>query len=343
MKLLHPFRLINKITAWLTCVLCISALSICTLCSCRSIPQKNTYSQVGFYYDTVIKITLYDCESKSSAQEILSNCMETASFYENLFSPTIEGSDIWNINHSHGAVTTVHADTASLLQSALDYARLSEGIVDPTIGSLTQLWNFGSENEGILPKDTDITTALSHVNYHCLEITENQIRLSDPEAQLELGFIAKGFIADKLKAQLLSDGISSATISLGGNIVTVGAKPDGSPFHIGIQDPFASTGTPILEVDSTDSSIVSSGNYERYFEKDGKRYHHILSSQTGYPSQSGLAQVTILHEDSTLCDAFSTYCFLLGYEKSALLLKQYPEIQAVFITEGGDIQYINFY
>lgn len=312
------------------------------LSGCQQAARNNSFSDTGFYYDTVITITLYGFRDEQSAQPLLRQCMELADYYEKLLSPNIPESDIWNLNHSRGAKVLVNSDTASLLSSATEYARLYDGLVDPTIGTLSQLWNFGSANQGIVPTEAEITTALSHVNYNNLEISGNYITLNDPEAQIDLGFIAKGFIADKLKEYLQSEGVTSALINLGGNVLTIGNKPDGTPFRIGIQKPFAQTGTSALTLEASDSSIVSSGNYERYFEKDGQFYYHILSTETGYPAKTELSQVTILCESSTQCDAFSTLCFLLGYEKSASLLEKYPDVRAVFITEGGELLYVNF-
>ena len=299
-----------------------------------STPLKTT----GFYFDTIISVTLYD----EAEEHLLDECMELADYYEKLLSPNIEGSDIWNINHSGGDFVTVNEDTLSLLNTALDYARLSDGLVEPTIGTLSQLWNFGSDNQEIVPDKEQIEEALSHVDYHLVAIQGNQVKLNDPDARLELGFIAKGFIADKMKEFLLSEGVTSGLINLGGNVLTIGTRPDGTPFRIGIQKPFDGSGTPALTLDLSDTSVVSSGNYERYFIKDGKLYHHILSSSTGYPVESGLSQVTILSSSSVDGDALSTLCFILGYEKAASLLENYPDIRAVFITEDGQLLYVNF-
>ncbi len=237
---------------------------------------------------------------------------------------------------------TVDEDTLRLLQIALEYARLSDGVVDPTIGGLSMLWNFGSDNQEIIPKQQMIDEALSHVDYQSVMIDGNQITLTDPDARLELGFIAKGYIGDKLKEYLISQGVTSALINLGGNVVALGHKPDGTPFRIGIRDPFEGHGSTALTLDITDKSVVSSGNYERYFEKDGKLYHHILSTDTGYPAESGLSQVTILTSDSVDGDALSTLCFILGYEKAVSFLENFPEVQAIFIAEDGNISYVNF-
>ena len=300
--------------------------------------QSTPVSDTGFYFDTVITITLYEEDSKS----LLDECMALAGHYEALLSPTVEGSDVWKINANPGTFITVDKDTLSLLQEALSYAEVSDGMVTPSIGALSSLWNFGSDCPQMVPESQAIQNALAHIDYHSIEIQGSRVRLNDPEAVIDLGFIAKGFIADKMKEFLLSKGVTSALINLGGNLVAVGSKPDGTPFKIGIQKPFASSGTAALTLDLTDISVVSSGNYERYFEKDGRLYHHILSAETGYPVENELSQVTILSPDSTQADALSTLCFILGYEKAVRLLENYPDVQAVFITEDGQILYYHF-
>lgn len=300
--------------------------------------KKKELRATGFYFDTVITVTLYE----NGSQQLLDECMELAGYYEQLLSATVEGSDVWRINHSGGQPVTVDQDTLTVLETALFYAELSEGAVDPTIGSLSSLWNFGSQQKEIVPSPTSIEEALSHVDYRLLSLEGRQVTLKDPQARIDLGFIAKGFIGDQIREFLLSKGVSSALINLGGNVVAIGCRPDGSPFRIGIQKPFAAAGTPALTLDLSQTSVVSSGNYERYFIKDGQLYHHILSPHTGYPAQSGLSQVTILSASSVDGDALSTLCFILGCEKAARLLENYPDIQAVFITEDGDIRSVHF-
>ena len=299
-------------------------------------PRREPVTATGFYYDTVITITLY----KGGNEELLNQCMELAEYYENLLSAQKEGSEIWQINHSGGSSVTVSDDTLLLLSTALSYARLSDGMVDPSVGALSSLWNFGSGNQEILPDDGQIRDALKHVDYTGIKIDGNQVSLSDPESHIDLGFIAKGFIGDRMKEFLLSEGVSSAIINLGGNVVTINERPDGTPFRIGIQKPFSSAGVSALTLEISDTSIVSSGNYERYFYKDDVLYHHILSTRTGYPADTGLSQVTIVCQNAADADALSTLCFLLGYEKAAALLQEnFPDVQAIFITQDGEILY----
>lgn len=256
-------RLILIITLALSCI-------VWTGCARNTTPISRT----DFYFDTVIQITLYDTDDES----VLDGCFSLAEKYENLFSATKEGSDVWNINHAGGKTVTVSEETAALLVTAADYANTTEGVIDPTIRPLSELWHFGSNGEAHVPEDNEIKEALSHVSYDAIrfgvapsdetgESVYRTVTLTDKKAAVDLGFIAKGYIADKMKAYLLSQGVKSACISLGGNVLAIGEKPDGSPFRIGIQEPFAESGKSLDTVEIRDTSVVTSGIYERCFYK----------------------------------------------------------------------------
>lgn len=308
---------------------------VCFLSGCQpASPQP--VSRTAFYLDTVITITIYDI-SPSEGEKLLDQCMTLVENYENILSKTIEGSDVWNINHSAGVPVTVHEDTASLLSTSWDYAAQYGGVIDPAIGTLTDLWDFSEASNHLVPSPDEITEALSHVSYTNIILSGNQVTLADPECRIDLGFIAKGYIADRLREYLLSQHVDSAIINLGGNVLTIGTKPDGTPFQVGIQNPFDDRGTTALVLSVTNCSVVSSGNYERYFEVDHILYHHILSTKNGYPADSGLSQVTILSANSVDGDALSTLCFILGYEKSRVLIDSLPDVEAVFIFESGEL------
>ena len=287
----------------------------------------------GFYFDTVITITLYDKQDDA----LLDECFALAEFYENMLSKTRESSDVWNINHGKGKPVAVSSETLKVLRCALSYAALSEGKADPTIGPVTELWDFSSDSDASVPALDDLHEALSHVGYENILIDGNQVCLSDPQAQIDLGFIAKGYIADRMKDYLLSQGVKSATINLGGNVLAIGSRPDGSPFRIGIQKPFAPEGTVALALPVSDLSVVSSGIYERYFEKNGIIYHHILDTKTGYPVQNNLLEVTILSQSSMDGDALSTTCFLLGSEDGMALIESLENTEAVFLMSDGSV------
>lgn len=301
--------------------------------------------RTGFYFDTVIQITLYDTEDET----ILDGCFALAEKYENLFSATKEGSDVWNINHGNGETVTVSEETVALLVMAADYANATEGAVDPTIRPVSELWHFGSDREAKVPEDAAIQEALSHVSCDAIrfgtapaektgESVYRTVTLTDPEAAVDLGFIAKGYIADKMKEYLLSQGVKSACISLGGNVLAVGEKPDGSPFRVGIQEPFAETGKSLATIEIRDTSVVTSGIYERcFYDEDGVLYHHVLDTATGYPVDNELASVTIICPSSVRADALSTSCLCLGLEEGRRLLDAEKDVAYLLIMKDGTL------
>ena len=292
-------------------------------------------SKSGIYFDTVITITLYsDAHSK-----FLDECFVLAEKYEKLFSKTVETSDVYKINHSNGEPTVVDSETIYLLEKALSYAEMTDGLIDPTILPLSDLWNFG-ENDTV-PDTFDIAYALSNVGYEnvILDKEANTVTLTNPNAGIDLGFIAKGYIADKMKEYLISEGVESALINLGGNILTLGSKPDGSAFVLGIQEPFKTGESTIPNVSITDKSLVTSGVYERCFYENDILYHHILDTQTGYPVDNDLWGVTILSDSSMEGDAYSTICICLGLEDSLELIEKTEGVEALFITEDMELYY----
>lgn len=203
---------------------------------------------------------------------------------------------------------------------------------------LYSLWDFNSEAPAV-PDAAAIADAVSHVNYKNIMIRDNTVRLLDPYARLDVGAIAKGYIADRLRDYLEEEGIHHALIDLGGNIIAMGSKLDGSDYNIGIQEPFAKTGTPVTSVKLSDKTIVTSGVYQRYFKDGDKIYHHILDPSTGYPCENNLYSVTIITDSSLTADALSTTCFLLGYDKGMNLVNQLDNVDAVFITNDDQIHY----
>lgn len=322
-------------TRYLFCVLCIlSTLFFLDGCAVSREPVTRT----GFYFDTVIQVTIYD----AAKEDCLDECMKLAEKYEKMFGQTIEGSDIWEINHSGGRPVQVSAQTALLLKTALSYSELTDGRIDPTIETVSVLWNFHVDDEmlsGRLPDPPLLEQALGHVDYHNLIIEGNTVTLSDPESRISLGFLAKGFIADQMKEYLLSKEVESAIINLGGNLLAVGSRPDGTPFQFGIQMPFEAQGSVIAVLSVSDRSAVSSGVYERYFYQNDVLYHHILNPDTGYPVQNGLLGVTILTDSSMTGDALSTACFVLGPDEGMQLIESMEDTEAVFITDDYALHY----
>lgn len=318
-------------------ILLITAALLITYFSIPDYKKADVKSSQGFYFDTYIDISLYDYPSYEEADRILNECFSICKRYEDLFSRIRPGTDIYKINSAGTSFVNVDPEVIYLLKETIKAAQISDGEADPTIGALSDLWKIGHEDFS-LPSPEEVNSALLSVNYKNIIIENNSVRLTDPSARLDLGFAAKGYAADKVKEYLLSQNISSAVINMGGNILTIGTRPDGKEFTIGIKDPINPSGPPIRVEKVNDLSVVSSGNYERYSEYENKRYHHILSTKNGYPADSGLSQVTIIGKSSLVCDELSTICFILGYEKgSEFLDKYYPDYEAVFVDLEGNL------
>lgn len=305
---------------------------IVMLLSGCAVTSQEPISKTGFYFDTVITITIYD----SDKEDLLEQCFSYCDAFEKQISRTIETSEVSRVNAAKGQPVEVSETTLELIKKGIEYGDLTDGAFDITISPLSELWDF-KNNPGTVPSDNEIFEALSHVNYESIIIEGNAVALTDPDAAIDLGGIAKGYIADKLKEYLLGEGVQSALINLGGNILTIGEKPNGTAFNIGIQRPFDEQNTTIASVAVRNSSVVTSGSYERYFETDDKIYHHILNTQTGYPCDNGLLSVTILSDKSVDGDALSTACFALGLEDGQKLIDSMQNVEAIFVTEEYQI------
>ena len=289
-----------------------------------------------FLLNTFVTISVYDSDDET----LLDGAMDLCREYENRFSKTIEGSEIYQLNHRspEETVFSLSSDTASLIEEGLFYSRLSDGGYDLTVEPLSSLWDFTS-GQNVIPPKEDIETAAAKVGYENLALEGNTLTFLSPDTTLDLGSIAKGFIADRLKEYLVSQGVESAIINLGGNVLCIGSQPDGEPFRIGIQKPFASHNETVGFVEIDDASVVSSGVYERCFTADGKNYHHLLDPRTGYPYDNGLISVVIICPESVDGDALSTTCFSLGLEKGMELLDSTEDAAGIFITEDYELHF----
>lgn len=295
---------------------------------CAGSSEDQPLSRSGLFLDTAVTITLY--HTRDSA--LLDACFEQIDKLEQQLSRTVEGSDIWNINHAGGQPVTVSEETAALIRTSLDFAEKTNGALDITIAPASSLWDFHTETPA-LPDAAALEEAVSHVGWETVECEGNTVRLTDPQAALDLGAVAKGYIADRLADSLREAGVASALIDLGGNIYALGDR-DGRPWRIGVRDP---DGGEALAATAQvqDGSVVTSGIYERGFDLDGRRYHHILDPQTGWPVDNGLASVTIVCESSFMADALSTSCFVLGEEKGLALVETLDGVEVLFIRRDG--------
>ena len=263
----------------------------------RAVPSQ---SRSGLLLDTTVTITVYH----SQPAPILDACFRQIADFERLFSRTLEGSDVWNLNHAQGQPVTVSEETARLLRLALDYADKSDGALDVTIAPVSSLWDFKAADPAV-PAAEELKRAAAHVNWKNLRLEGRTAQLLDKEM----------------------------AVNLGGNIVALGDK-NGKAWQVGIQSPFDEEAlAATLEV--RDKTVVTSGTYERSFRKNGVLYHHILDPRTGEPVRNGLASVTILADGSMIADALSTACFVLGETKGMELIAATPEAEALFIRKDG--------
>ena len=314
------------------------------LTGCPGIGVRSPLTYNGLYFDTVISITIYEYPG-SSSESILAECERICSHYDLLLSPDNSGSDIYRINHADTYPVKVDPDTAEAIRLGIHYGELSDGMVDITAGRLIELWDINGQtgtDDPHIPSEEEIHEALSTVDYRGVSVLEDEagqcyVNLDNPDSGLELGCIGKGIIADKLDKALRDLGVTSAIINLGGNVTDIGHKPGGAPFRVGIQYPFKAPGETIAMTDAYDTSVVSSGVYERYFTLDGKNYHHIFDLRTGYPADSGVLGVTVRCASSADADALSTLFLILGTDESIRLAETMPDTEIMLIDEGYNI------
>ena len=306
-------------------------LSALVMFSCSSCSQdEQPLSETEYLLNTFCTVTLYDKSDESILQQAMQLCRE----YEQKFSRTIDGSEIDRINKNAPSSVEVSPETVELLQKAIDYGALTGGLFDVTTGTLSSLWNFRSASPQ-LPDAEKIGLAVETVDYHNIIIDGTTVALTQPDAEIDLGGIAKGYIADRLKEFLEEQGVQKAVINLGGNVLTIGAKSETEKWKVGIRQPFAEEGRIIGYVEVEGMSVVTSGIYERSFVLDGTLYHHILNPFTGYPVENGLSAVVVISDQSVDGDALSTSCLLLGKEKGMELIEGLPNTEAIFLTDEG--------
>ncbi len=329
------------------------AVVICTLSGCQTAPSnaisaENTiattgdapqksdqlYREQAYYLYTQVEITTYGKLEQAVYQEIWSELDRL----DHLLSMRDEKSEIAKINASAGLnPVKISGEVFNLIKQALDYSVISNDF-DISIGSLVQLWGIGTENARV-PAKAEIEQALSTIDYRNIVLNENKqtVLLKQKNMAIDLGSIAKGYAANLTKQILLKHGIDRAIINFGGNILTIGDKANGTAWRVGIQTPDEARGSYLGVLKLNDNSVVTSGNYERFFEKNGKRYHHILSTKTGYPVDNELASVSIIASDSMVCDALSTLIFIKGVENGLAIIEAMPDAEAILITKDKKV------
>ncbi len=308
----------------------IFALCLCVaLCGCAA--QQPVTAQ-SFALDTFISVRILrggDAQDAEAALRRVDEC-------EALLSAHRAGSDVSRVNASLGEEVEVDALTAQVLDSALGIAEASGGALDVTLMEVSRLWDYKRETP-VLPAQTDIEAALAVSGGNAVSVKGN---LARAQAQLDLGAVAKGAIGDEAAQVLRERGVKSALLNLGGNILTVGDKPDGSPWRVSIEDPGGGAAVGTLSFHGS-ASVATSSGAQRFIEVDGQRYHHILDPKTGWPTDSGLTSVTVLAPDGLTADALSTAIFVMGEDAAADMLEaRYPQVTAVMLRKDGSLRVI---
>ena len=289
-------------------------------------PNKKT-TGIGFYFDTVVSLSLWGAP-EGLMDEIWAACAR----YEQLLSKTIDASDVSRINNAMGQTVTVNPETWEILRRAKEISAQTGGAFSITIAPVTALWSFTDTVTNMVPTDEARLKMLPLVDDQKIALGENNTVTLPAGMEIDLGGIAKGYIADKV-ADIIREKAYAGIVSLGGNVYTVGKKPDGSAFSVGIKDPHNPAASKAI-IYTGDGTVVTSGTYERGFSFGGERFHHILDPKTGWPSQSDLVSATFVMDSSMTADALATACIVIGSEKSLALAKEL-QLDAMFIDKDG--------
>ena len=304
------------------------SLSACS--TSKTSPTKETRTDI---LGTVISITIYG----DADQAIFDEAFAIVSDIDARMSANRQDSEISAIGRESGNhAVLISDDTYELIERAVGFSELCDGAFDITVGSVMELWKTG-ETFNTRPEDSEISRLLPLVDYRDIILSDGGVMLAEEGMKLDLGAIAKGHACDAVMEYLKAQGVETALLDFGGNIYTFGKKPDGSPWKLGIRSPIIGETGIVCAVTVRDKSVVTSGGYERYFEKGGTVYHHLLDPKTGYPADSGIISMTIIDESSARADALSTACFVLGLEKGLALLESLPGSEGIFILSDKSI------
>ncbi|MGT2832028.1 FAD:protein FMN transferase [Streptococcus halotolerans] len=322
-------------------------ISVLTLLGCQKVVNdknslpivKNPETRTEALLHTVVQLSIYHEHQEKAMDEAIDYIKEM----EKLLSTNLEGSDINNINQAAGKkAVKVDPRTFEIIEAAQAMSRESNGKFDISIGAVTNLWRIGDDAARV-PSDDEIKKALPYINYKDIQLDkEKKTVYINKGMTLELGAISKGYIADGVKKRFKKRHITTAIINLGGNVLTMGESPKNSKgWNIGVQNPDEVRGETVGSVYVKDSSVVTSGVYERYIEKDGQKYHHIMDPKTGYPVDNDISGVTVFTKTSLQGDELSTSLFLLGIKDGLKLIDSMDGVEAVFIDKENGIHSSN--
>ncbi len=316
---------LHKISAFGTVL-----LLLLTGCADRNSSQR-TIKDV-WAMDTYMTLTAYG----NNAENTLGKAEEKINELDTLLSVTSEKSDIWRINNSGGEPVEVSDDTAQIIRSAIEYGDRT-GTLDVTIYPVLKEWGFTTQ-EYKIPDSEILDSLLENVDYSEIQLDGNTVSVPE-DYMIDLGSLAKGYTGDKVIEELRENGVKSAIVSLGGNVQSLGNKPDGSQWTVAVKNPFfPDENMCILSIG--EKAVITSGNYERFFTgEDGNNYWHIIDKADGYPADNGLVSVTIIGDSGIMCDALSTALFIAGTEQAQEYWRTNGGFDMVLVTDDGRIIY----
>jgi len=318
----------------LVCALAALALCVSALAGCQK--DLKLVEATTFAMDTVMSFTLYGGWDREKTKETRDWMIERLAWFDELLSATDENSDVSQVDRAAGQPVELNDLTAELLSQALALCEVTGGALDITAYPAVKAWGFTTEEHRV-PSPDELAELAERIDYTAVRLEGNTVTLPDG-MELDLGAVAKGYAGDKTAATARASGITSALLNLGqSTIVAVGAKPGGAPWRIGLQDPAGEGYLGVVEL--TDQAMGTSGGYQRFFERDGVTYWHILDPDTAAPARSGLASATVVSPSALTCDGLSTALFVMGLEEGTQFWRDHPELgfEAIFITEEGGI------
>ena len=296
--------------------------------SSKSFPAP--YDKEVFALDTFINLRLYS----ENAEEQAKLAEDRITELEDILSVTNEGSDVSKLNSSSGKNVQVNDDTYNVIITAENVSKLTDGALDISVYPIVKLWGFTTDKFEV-PSQSDIDSELKRVDYRKINIDESNHSVQlDENMQIDLGAVAKGYISEDIKNLLKEKGVESAVLSFGGNIQTIGTK-NGDPWKVGVKYPFTEDSFAILSVEET--AVVTSATDQRYFEENGKMYHHIIDPKSGYPVDNGTFSTTVVCESGAKADALSTSMFVMGIDGASKLYKNSDDFEFVILEENGTV------
>ena len=314
--------------------LCLAIAILLLLSGCSTVSENTENFQATkdvFAMDTYMNLKAYG-ENSEIALEIAGDEIK---YLDELLSVTNNDSDVRKINNSNGNSVSVNKETAEIIQNAIEIGDQTNGALDITIYPVLKEWGF-TTNDYKIPDGKTIEMLLKNVDYNKIKLDGNSVTMPE-NFELDLGALAKGYTSDKVMEILRNNDVGSAVVSLGGNVQTLGRKPDGSLWKVAVTDPF-SPDSAMGVLDAEDKAVITSGNYERYFvAENGEMYHHIIDPSDGYPADNGLVSVTIIGDSGIMCDALSTALFVSGFEKAVNYWKNNKDFDMILVTDRKNI------